>query len=102
VGVPIHRVFRLESATGLFVGLVLAAISLPAVWVVMGSSELALTVSLSLVAACAVATIVAMSLPWLMSKLGRDPAFGSGPLATVFQDLLSLGIYFAVASAIVG
>jgi magnesium transporter len=32
---------------------------------------------------------------------GRDPAFGSGPLATVVQDLLTLCIYFALAVAIV-
>jgi magnesium transporter len=55
----------------------------------------------SLAAACAVATVVAMSLPWLMARLGRDPAFGSGPLATVVQDLLSLVIYFAVATVII-
>jgi magnesium transporter len=102
VGVPIRRVFRLETLTGLLVGLVLAAITLPAVWLVLGSPELALTLSLSLVAACAVATVVAMSLPWLMSRGGRDPAYGSGPLATVVQDLLSLVIYFAIASAIMG
>ena len=75
---------------------------MPAVWLVLGSAAFALTLSLSLVAACAVATVVAMSLPWLMAKLGRDPAFGSGPLATVLQDLLSLVIYFAIASAILG
>jgi magnesium transporter len=34
--------------------------------------------------------------------LGRDPAFGSGPLATVIQDLLSILIYFAIASWVVG
>ena len=33
--------------------------------------------------------------------LGRDPAVGGGPLATVVQDLLSLLIYFAVASVVV-
>ena len=102
VGVAIGGVFRLEVLTGLFVGLVLGALSFPTVWLVLGSAELATTVSLSLVAACAVATIVAMSLPWLMSRLGRDPAFGSGPLATVVQDLLSLLIYFAIAGAIMG
>lgn len=102
VGVPIRGVFRLESLTGLLVGLVLAVLTAPAVWWVLGSAALAMTLSLSLVAACAVATLVAMSLPWLMSRLGRDPAFGSGPLATVVQDLLSLVIYFAVASAILG
>jgi magnesium transporter len=102
VGVPIRRVFRMETLTGLLVGLVLAAITLPTVWLVLGSPELALTLSLSLVAACGVATVVAMSLPWLMSRGGRDPAYGSGPLATVAQDLLSLVIYFAIASAILG
>jgi magnesium transporter len=101
VGVPIRRIFRMESLTGLLVGLVLAAITLPAVWLALGSLDLALTLSISLVAACAVATVVAMSLPWLMSRGGRDPAYGSGPLATVLQDLLSLLMYFAVASAIV-
>ena len=43
-----------------------------------------------------------MSLPWLMSRLGRDPAFGSGPLATVIQDVLSLLLYFLIATAILG
>jgi magnesium transporter len=38
----------------------------------------------------------------LLHRLGRDPAFGSGPLATVIQDLLSLVIYFSIALAIVG
>ena len=76
VGVPIRRVFRLESLTGLFVGLVLAALTLPAAWLAMGSLPLAITLSLSLIAACAVATVVAMSLPWLMSRGGRDPRTG--------------------------
>ena len=102
VKVPIRRVFRREILTGLLVGLALSAITFPAVWLILGSPELALTLSLSLVAACGVATAVAMSLPWLMSRGGRDPAYGSGPLATVIQDLLSLVIYFAIASAIMG
>ena len=102
VGVSIRRVFRLETFTGMLVGLILAAITLPTVWLIMGSFALGLTLSLSLVAACGVATVVAMTLPWLMSRGGRDPAYGSGPLATVAQDLLSLVIYFAIASAIMG
>lgn len=67
--------------------------------------DLEWTVGLSLFAACAMATVVAMLLPWLMARTGRDPAFGSGPLATVAQDLLSLLsllIYFAIAVALIG
>jgi magnesium transporter len=43
----------------------------------------------------------AMSLPWLLDHLGLDPAFGSGPLATVVQDRRSIVIYFAIATAVV-
>lgn len=50
----------------------------------------------------AAATVVAMLLPWALDRLGKDPAFGSGPLATVIQDLLSILIYFGVASLVVG
>lgn len=39
-----------------------------------------------------------MSLPWALARAGMDPAFGSGPLATVIQDLLSLAIYLAVVT----
>jgi magnesium transporter len=42
---------------------------------------------------------VALALPWLLNRLGIDPAFGSGPLATVIQDLLSVIIYLAIATA---
>lgn len=38
--------------------------------------------------------------PWLLQKTGRDPAFGSGPFATITQDLLSIIIYFSIASAL--
>lgn len=47
------------------------------------------------------ATLVAMLLPWVLSRIGKDPAFGSGPLATVIQDLLSILIYLLTAMVVV-
>jgi magnesium transporter len=49
---------------------------------------------------CATASAVALTLPWPFNRLGLDPAFGSGPLATVIQDLLSVVIYLVIATAI--
>ena len=40
------------------------------------------------------------SLPWLLGRLGLDPAYGSGPMATIVQDVLTLLIYFAGVSVI--
>jgi magnesium transporter len=41
-----------------------------------------------------------MLLPWIFQRAGSDPAFGSGPLATVVQDLVSIAIYLGIATAI--
>jgi magnesium transporter len=98
VGVPLHRVARRELVTGLLVGAVLSACLTPFVLLRWGDADLAVTVGLALFGACSTATAVAMALPWAFHKAGRDPAFGSGPLATVIQDLLSILIYFTVAS----
>jgi magnesium transporter len=40
----------------------------------------------------------AMVIPWLLSRMGLDPAYGNGPLATVIQDVLSILIYFLIAT----
>jgi magnesium transporter len=37
----------------------------------------------------------------MLQRFGGDPAFGSGPLATVIQDLLSIAVYFAIAALVV-
>ncbi|HXF52366.1 MAG TPA: magnesium transporter [Dehalococcoidia bacterium] len=101
VGVPIGAVIRREVATGLLVGLALGLTFLPFGLLRWGEGDVALAVSVALLAACSVATIVAMALPWAFQRLGTDPAFGSGPLATVVQDLLSILIYFGVALVLV-
>ncbi|WP_432479298.1 magnesium transporter [Nocardioides sp. GXQ0305] len=102
VGAPIRTTLRLEAVTGPALGALLAGVSLPAIWWALGDLAVAVAVSVALLAACSVATVVAAGLPVLMSRTGRDPAFGSGPLATVVQDLLSLVIYLAVAVVVVG
>jgi magnesium transporter len=101
VGVPVGRILRRELLTGLLVGLVLAIVFLPAGLALWDEADVIVAVAIALFAACSTATLVAMGLPWLLNRLGRDPAFGSGPLATVLQDLLSLIIYFWVASLVV-
>jgi magnesium transporter len=100
VGVGIGGVARREAATGLLVGLILAAAMLPTISLLWHDVALAATVSLAVLSASTLATIVAMALPYLLHRLGYDPAFGSGPLATVVQDLLSIVIYLGAVRLI--
>jgi magnesium transporter len=100
VGVSTRDVFRRELASGLLLSLVIALAFLPIALVGWGDAGVALGVSLALLASSAGATLVAMALPWIFQRIGLDPAFGSGPLATVLQDILTIAIYFAVAAPV--
>jgi magnesium transporter len=102
VGVAIPRIARREIVTGVLIGAALAALFFLFALAVWHELDVAATVSIALLVSCSVATVVALTLPWLIARSGRDPAFGSGPLATVIQDLLSLTVYFALARVMVG
>ena len=95
---PIRRLLLGELGTGLLLGLVLGALCALGVLVWLRDAPLALAVGIALTAAGGVATTIGLALPWALARLGRDPAFGSGPLATVIQDVLSIAIYFATVT----
>jgi magnesium transporter len=90
-----------ELGTGILIGMTLGLLAYPVIWLTFGSAALAATVAVALFVASSLATSIGLLLPWIFARLGYDPALGSGPLATVVQDVLSLLIYFLVASALV-
>jgi magnesium transporter len=95
VHTPFRRQLLGELRTGLLLGGTLGVLVLPAVALGFGDVRLAFAVAAGVFCAGAAATTIGALLPWLLAHAGRDPAFGSGPLATIVQDLLSLLIYFA-------
>jgi magnesium transporter len=98
---PIRHLIGGELRTGLLIGLALGTLTIPFTWLVFGDPQLAIAVALSLVAAGSAATTIGLGFPWLLAHLGKDPAFGSGPIATIIQDVLSLLIYFSVVTVLV-
>lgn len=101
VGVTPRTIALRELITGVIIGLAVGLAFFAFTAIGWGDAEVALAVGLALVASCTIATGVAMLLPTLFVRFSADPAFGSGPLATVIQDLLSILAYFAVVAAIV-
>jgi magnesium transporter len=90
------RLFLSEMWTGFLLGLALALPAFPGVWWAFGDPLLALAVSTAIIVAGTIATAVGLGFPLILSRLGKDPALGSGPLATVVQDVLSLVTYLVV------
>ncbi len=44
------------------------------------------------------AVVISTSLPFIFRRMNWDPAFASGPLATMISDITTITIYFVVAS----
>lgn len=98
--IDVRRVVGRELITGVLLGLLIGAAFFPFALIGWGDGDVALAVALALIASCSIATMVATALPRLLSRFGSDPAFGSGPLATIVQDLLSIAVYLAIATPI--
>ena len=88
-----------ETAVALALGLTMAAaVSLLGFW--RGGSDLALTVSLSMICIVMIGSLIGMSLPFALERFKLDPATASAPLVTSIADVVGVVIYFSIATTI--
>jgi magnesium transporter len=97
---PLLKILLLEFITGGMIGIVVAVVALLGVWSVFGNLSLAIGVAISLLVAGTLASSLGLVLPWMLSRMRIDPAFGTGPVATIIQDVLTILIYFMVMTAL--
>lgn len=95
-----HTYLIKESFLGLVVGIAFGIISGLIVHWWLADSLLAVSVGLSMFAAVASAPLVALLITEVLQLLREDPAAGAGPIATVFQDMISVLIYGLISSLI--
>lgn len=89
-----------ETQVGILLGAISSLMSTVITYIWFGSMELTLAVSLAIFFAIAIAPLVALLVTEALELEHLDPAVGSGPIATVIQDTLSVLIYGVVASMI--
>lgn len=102
------RIMRRELAAGLMLGLILATLGLVRITIwqqifhTYGEHALpvALTVAVSLVGIVTWGTLAGSMLPFVIRRLGHDPASASAPFVATLVDVSGLVIYFSVAQVI--
>jgi magnesium transporter len=102
------RIIRREFSTGFVLGSVLAIIGMmrilvwQAIWKPYGEFFIlvALTVACSLIGVVLFGTIAGSMLPFVLRRVGLDPASASAPFVATLVDVTGLVIYFSVAKAI--
>jgi magnesium transporter len=104
------RVVRREFLAGLGLGLVLSSIGFVRIVLWEGMFHtygphyigIAATVAVSLVGVVLWGTLAGSMLPFILRRLGFDPASASAPFVATLVDVSGLVIYFTAAAAILG
>jgi magnesium transporter len=102
------RVIRREISAGLVLGALLGLIGMTRILLWQAAAKpygehymlVALTVACSLVGVVLFGTIAGSMLPFVLRRLGVDPASASAPFVATLVDVTGLVIYFTVASLI--
>ena len=88
-----------EAGSGLLSGIVCSIILIIIIISIYRQPLLAVIVGGSLTCAMTVGTLVGSMIPLLMNKLKIDPAVASGPFITTINDIVSMLIYFGLATS---
>lgn len=100
--VSVGRLLVAELGAGVLIGLTLGLAAVAGVSIAFGDLRLAMAVGVAILVAGSISTTIGLLLPVGLERLGFDPAFGSGPVATIVQDVLSLLTYFVTAQLLLG
>lgn len=105
------KVFRREIISGLSLGIILGIIGFARIyvwhnifpdlygeqWLLVGT-----TVSLALIGIVLWGSLIGSMLPFILKKLGADPATSSAPFVATIVDVTGLIIYLTIASIVFG
>lgn len=94
-GKLLGRELLVAGALGLTMALAVAPIG-----VMRGGEALAAVVAMSMVTIVLFGSLLGMCLPFILNRVGWDPATASAPLVTTLIDASGVLIYFSIATAI--
>jgi magnesium transporter len=99
-GAKLSKYLYKETILGIVFGIVfsICAGAVALLWI--GNSLLAISVAVATLIVIASAPIIGLLVTQIFQSIHEDPAAGSGPIATVIQDMVSVLIYGIVCSVI--
>lgn len=92
------KIIAREAGTGIINGAVCGVLVTGVVYFWQHDFFLGLLVGISILATLTVSTIAGAFVPLVMHRLKVDPAVASGPFITTINDIISIFIYFGMAT----
>jgi magnesium transporter len=84
----------------LLIGLIVSAVLYGASLALYHDADISTVLATALFLATGTSLVTGLVVPYVFGRLNLDPANASGPIATVIQDVLSVLVYFAIASLV--
>jgi magnesium transporter len=107
-GMKVAQLLAKESVLGLMHGLVTGALAGVAMYIVAGRHPengsplyLAAITMGAMAISCAVAGLAGTGIPLLLRRLGADPATASSIFLTTITDVVSMGTFLALVTALI-
>lgn len=94
------KYFGKELALGVIIGVIFGFVTAVATYIWLQNLAVSSTIGIAMALSITCAPIVALLTANVMYKIHEDPAVGAGPFATLIGDVVTLLIYFSVASLI--
>lgn len=96
----LKRYFLKEAATSFIVGIACGTVLLGIILVWKQDLYVGVVAGGALAIALFIGTLAGSFMPLIMRKLGTDPAVASGPFISTICDIISMGVYFGLATAL--
>ncbi|MFH1234639.1 MAG: magnesium transporter [Candidatus Diapherotrites archaeon] len=90
--------FFREAKVGTAIASILGAMLFVVALALNNLPRIAIILGISMFVTGLIAVFVPIIIVVAFQKMKKDPAMGSGPFATVLQDIISLAVYFTIAS----
>ncbi len=98
--IPFLKYFMRQLIIITCIGICFAFLLFGASMIFYGHLQVSAVLGVSLFAAIVSSVFTGLIIPQFFSALKMDPANGSGPIATIIQDILSIIIYLSVATVL--
>jgi len=96
----LRRMFIKELAVSALLGATMSA-AVCGLAFYRGGARVGITVALAMVVIVTASSLVGLLLPFILYKMGKDPAAASAPLVASIADISGILIYFSIASWVI-
>ena len=96
--IKFHTYFLKQFLIVLIISAILGVVSVIVSLLLYKSFVISIVLGIAITTASLSSIFTGLFIPFLFRKLNKDPANASGPIGTILQDIISVFIYFVIAS----